>query len=110
MKTPGRANTVLSEVVSPSPSAPPSKIRTASSAQTARALLAAPGMTAFRLVDSLQVEPVDADPLCTQGEEVSGGGSIVKSSTVAASVPPPGAVAFQWSVRRNVNENRISPE
>src|SRR5215212_5685937 len=51
MKMPGRARTVLSAVVSPLPSAPPSKIRTLSSSQTARLeSLTEPGMTAFRLV------------------------------------------------------------
>ena len=38
------------------------------------------------------------------------GGDLDDSVTVAASVPPPGAVAFRWSVRRTVNENCISPE
>ena len=48
MKTPGRAKTVLSAVVSPSPSAPPSKIFTSSSAQIMRLLsFSDPGMTAF---------------------------------------------------------------
>ena len=65
-----------------------------------------PGTVAFRLVFQLQVEPVEVDPLWAHADARA----VVKSWTVAASVPPPGAVAFQWSVRRIVNENRISPE
>jgi len=83
------------------------------SSQTERlAPFTEPGMIAFRLVDQPQVEPVEVEPVCTHGPGNWGisSCSIVKSCTVAASVPPPGAIAFQWSVRRNVNENRISPE
>ena len=73
MKTPGRRKTVLSAVVSPSPSAPPSKIRTGSSSQIVRFLpLLAAGMITFRLVDQVQVEPVEVDPLCTHGQGTAG--------------------------------------
>jgi hypothetical protein len=68
-------------------------------------------MSAFRLVDQVHIEPVEVAPLCTHVQSKPAlGPSTVKSWTVAASDPPPGATAFQWSVSRNVSENRISPE
>src|SRR3954447_5162334 len=102
MKTPGRAKTVLSTVVFPAPSAPPSKACAACNSQTERfAPFTEPGKAAFRLVNAVQAEPVEVDPLWAQIT----GTSNVRFWTVPASAPPPGAVAFQWSVRRNVNED-----
>ena len=58
----------------------------------------APGTTAFAVVVTVQVLPIAVLAVAAQGVITGNGMSI----TVAASGPPPGATALQWSVMRIV--------
>jgi hypothetical protein len=67
--------------------------------------LTAPGTTALAVVAVAQVEPMAVLPVPVH-VVLTGNGM---STTVAGSVPPPGATAFQWSVMRIVAVVWISP-
>ena len=65
-----------------------------------------PGMIAFTLVVTLQVEPADVDAVSAHATARS----IEASWTVAGSAPPPGATALKWSDIWVVHASRTSPE